>query len=220
MEDNDLSNICLKQKISNGENDKKYIYNNENWGARKNEESNGSLPRNARGNKKDIKNKYCIFETKKYSHIEKKIFKELDYVDFLKNNRTISDKVYKNIVLKKCGIKLSLPLLLLFLLSISLILDLFVGCGIVNELYQIIIVSYKGGWIETLRNGIRGSPFKKMFEGVITPTDRKDSILILKFFSTIIYFLSFFVLGITIMLGIVYYHKKVKKYEKIKFRKK
>ncbi|SCN11977.1 fam-l protein [Plasmodium malariae] len=134
---------------------KKDIHINDKEETGKKKTSNGCSLNNLGEYKQALKNKFNICETKKYSRLEKKIFKELDYVDFLKNSKTISDKVYKNIVLKKCGIKLALPLLLFFMLSISLTLDLFVGCGIVNELYRIMIVNYKDGWIETLCNGIR-----------------------------------------------------------------
>ncbi|KAI4833606.1 uncharacterized protein MKS88_000084 [Plasmodium brasilianum] len=139
-QDKNSSYGCLKEDIENGIKDKKYISNNEKRASVKKKLSNGSLPKNARCNKKDMKNKSCIFETKEYSQLEKKIFKELDYIDFLKRNRTISKNIYKKIISKKYGLRFALPLLLLLVLSLSFILDKFGGYGLANALYNIIHV--------------------------------------------------------------------------------
>ncbi|SBS96189.1 hypothetical protein PMALA_051930 [Plasmodium malariae] len=97
----DVSNIVvLKHVIPNGElEDKTDISNNEKGDKRKYKQLNRSSFSNVEQNKHSKKNKSYIFETKKYSHLEKKIFKELDYLDFIKNNNTISDKVYKKFLL-------------------------------------------------------------------------------------------------------------------------
>lgn len=50
--------------------------------------------------------------------MEKEIFKELDYIDFLKEKRTVSNKTYKKITLEKYGLSIILLLLLFFLLLI------------------------------------------------------------------------------------------------------
>ncbi|SBT01760.1 Plasmodium exported protein (Pm-fam-a like), unknown function [Plasmodium malariae] len=92
----------------------------------------------ADGYKQDNRNKSCIFETNKYSHLEKKIFKELDYVDFLRNNRAISYKTYKQIICKKYELRIVLPLLLLMLLSVSLLLDLLCSCGLVRGFLKVL----------------------------------------------------------------------------------
>ncbi|SBS96933.1 Plasmodium exported protein (Pm-fam-a like), unknown function, partial [Plasmodium malariae] len=140
-QDRDLSFFCLKEDSPNGVNYKEDISSNEEGEVGKKKHINGSLSTNARRNKKSLKNKSCIFETKKYSHLEKKIFKELDYVDFLKSNRTISDKIYKKILLKKCGLRIALPLLLFMVLAVSFILDNFCGCGLSRGLFKLIILS-------------------------------------------------------------------------------
>ncbi|SBT00959.1 hypothetical protein PMALA_079140, partial [Plasmodium malariae] len=79
---------------NNGMNEKKDIYNNEHIFAKLKRKPNRSSSNNMEFSKKGKKNKSCIFETKKYSRMEKKIFKELNYLDFLKNNRTIRVEYY------------------------------------------------------------------------------------------------------------------------------
>ncbi|SBT01571.1 Plasmodium exported protein (Pm-fam-a like), unknown function [Plasmodium malariae] len=138
-QDNNSCNKVLKETtLYNVENEEKYIYNNEKGDKGKKRKLYGCSLSNEGNHKLDVKNKYCIFETKKYSYLEKKIFKELDYENFLKNNHVISDKFYKRIMLKKCGLRIAIPLLLFLILSISLILDLFVGYGFVNMLRNLL----------------------------------------------------------------------------------
>ncbi|SBT85947.1 fam-l protein [Plasmodium malariae] len=137
--DKDSSVVCLKKEIPVGVNNKNDITYIEKESTTKNKASNRYAPRNARGNKKCMKNKSCIFEMKKYSHLEKKIFKELDYVDFLKKNKTISDKIYKKIIRKKCGLRFALPLLLILVLLVSFILDNVGGYGLTFGLFKLIV---------------------------------------------------------------------------------
>ncbi|SBS97389.1 Plasmodium exported protein (Pm-fam-a like), unknown function, partial [Plasmodium malariae] len=110
------------------------IKDNENTG--KMNSSNRKLSSDFRGHKSPLKNKSSIYETKKCSYLEKKIFKELelDYEVFLKNNRTISNKTYKKIMLKKCGLRIAVPLLLFSILLITLIMDLLWSCGLARGL--------------------------------------------------------------------------------------
>ncbi|SBS96130.1 Plasmodium exported protein (Pm-fam-a like), unknown function, partial [Plasmodium malariae] len=130
----------------NVENEKTNICNNLKRGISKNSKSNGCSLNNEESHKLDKKSKSCIFETKKYSRLEKKIFKELDYENFLKNNRTISDKLYKRIVLKKYGLRLRLPLLLFFFLLLSLILDYSGGIGLLRGLREVLNAFAPGFW--------------------------------------------------------------------------
>ncbi|SBS91578.1 Plasmodium exported protein (Pm-fam-a like), unknown function [Plasmodium malariae] len=233
----DTCPMKLKEWISNNDMDeRKDISNNERKYAEIKKQSNGSLSNNRKDHKKHNKNKSCIFETKKYSRMEKKIFKELDYADFLKNNRTISDKIYKKIIRKKYGFRLSLPIFFVFLLSILLLLDLFVGYGLIRVLFKVlniiatrVVTENISGvtpfrkFLEPLHRGLKNSFFGSFFKSTVKITQSSNKIdehyYITGFFGFLIYFIPIFIIGVTCILGIFYYHKKVKKYEKIKFRK-
>ncbi|SCN12010.1 fam-l protein [Plasmodium malariae] len=228
--------VCLKEWIPNGVKDKKDIYNNDKWATEKRKLTNGNLSQGARVHKKDIINKSCIFETKKYSYIERKIFKELDYENFVKNNRTISNKVYKKIIRKKLGSLLRSPILFLFfLLSIGLILDVSANCGFIYGITKLLNLFVRG-WFRFLYETLSSSYIKWMFQ----PMEKTPNLLkklqnvqgkfsdagneagynyAPVFFGYLIYVIPFIILGITLILGVYYYHKKVKKYEKIKLRK-
>ncbi|SBS97425.1 hypothetical protein PMALA_060210, partial [Plasmodium malariae] len=82
--------LVLKEEMTNnGMKKKKDITNNMEGYTGKRKHSNGS-PSEFKGNCKTyMKKNKCMFETKNYSHFEKKIFKEMDFMDFLKNNKTI-----------------------------------------------------------------------------------------------------------------------------------
>ncbi|SBS95498.1 Plasmodium exported protein (Pm-fam-a like), unknown function, partial [Plasmodium malariae] len=216
----DAGIICLKEEIQSGVNDKNDISYYEKCILEKKKQSNEKLPRNARRYKKNVKNKSCILVTKKCSYLEKKIFKELDYVNFLKNNRTLSDKFYKKIILKKRKLRFFLPLYLLLLLSVSIILDYSSGLGLVRGLFWIVNTCYgNSSWQSFLGKLLKKtSPFNEIFK-VIKSNGKDANLYVTSLFRTLIYFISFLMLGITIILGVVYYHKKVKKYEEIKFRK-
>ncbi|KAI4840322.1 hypothetical protein MKS88_001040 [Plasmodium brasilianum] len=224
---NSCNKVLKETTLYNVENEKKYIYNNEKGDKGKNRKSYGCSLSNEGNHKLDMKNKFCIFETKKYSYLEKKIFKELDYENFLKNNHIISDKLYKRIILKKYGLQIAIPLLLFLILSISLILDLFVGYGLVNMLKNILKnlvgVDYYNTIAQNFYNAV--GPLANFFKAffVIYIADESRTVKKLHtasgLFGILIYFLPFVILGVTIISGIIYYHKKVKKFEKIKFRK-
>ncbi|SBT85645.1 fam-l protein [Plasmodium malariae] len=216
----DAGIICLKEEIQSGVNDKNDISYYEKCILEKKKQSNENLPRNARRYKKNVKNKSCILVTKKCSYLEKKIFKELDYVDFLKNNRTISDKFYKKIIFKKRKLRFFLPLSLLLLLSVSIILDYSCSLGLAKGLIRIVSACYGGKkWVSTLGDWLKKtSPFNEIFK-VIKSNGKDANLYVTSLFRTSIYCICFLMLGIAIILGVVYYHKKVKKYEKIKFRK-
>ncbi|SBT00053.1 Plasmodium exported protein (Pm-fam-a like), unknown function [Plasmodium malariae] len=246
---NHSSITCINDQLPNGVNNKSDITSKEKYSERKKKYSNGTLPTNARSHRKDTKSKSCIFETKKYSHLEKKIFKELDYADFLKKNRTISDKIYKKIILKKCGLRLALPLLLFLVLAISFILDKFCGYGLTYVLYKVILLcspvigvselsglpylSHIENISELYKNSnvaspalvhlydILNKPPLNWFTKVLVKEGGKNINYCVRYFlGFLIYFVPLFILGIILISAVFYYHKKVKKFEKIKFRKK
>ncbi|KAI4833617.1 fam-l protein [Plasmodium brasilianum] len=224
---------------NNGMNEKKDIYNNEQMFAKLKSKPNRSSSNNMEFSKKEKKNKSCIFETKKYSRMEKKIFKELNYLDFLKSNRTIRNNTYQKIIRKKYGFRITLPILFVLLLCILLFLDLFEGCGLIRGLFKVLnIIATTMGLTNTagvtplrkflnplhqwLKKSFFGSFFKKAIEATrkgATSTNIDKHYYITGFFGFLIYFIPIFIIGVTYILGIFYYHKKVKKYEKIKFRK-
>ncbi|SCN11987.1 fam-l protein [Plasmodium malariae] len=130
--------LGLKEEMTNNGMTKiKDISNHMEGYTGKRKHANGT-PLDFTGNCKSyMKKNKCMFETKKYSHFEKKIFKEMDFMDFLKNNKTISNKSYRKIIRKKCVILFLLPLLMFFLLSVLPIVDLSwglidgkMGCGV------------------------------------------------------------------------------------------
>ncbi|KAI4838053.1 hypothetical protein MKS88_003476 [Plasmodium brasilianum] len=234
----DSCTMGLKEGIPNNDmKERKDISYNENIFAQLNRQSNRSLSRNIERHKKDKKNNSRIFETEQYSRIEKKIFKELDYSNFLKNNRGISNRIYQKIIRKKYRFRLGLPIFFVFLLSILLLLDLFVGYGLINGLFKVLnIISKPLGYedygnvkavqvmLRPLHEWLKKSPFSSFFECAVNVTSSTDSLIdkhyyITGFFGFLIYFIPLFIIGVTCILGVFYYHKKVKKYEKIKFKK-
>ncbi|SBT00137.1 Plasmodium exported protein (Pm-fam-a like), unknown function [Plasmodium malariae] len=220
------------EDIPNGIHNKKDIYINEKYTSGKKKQSYRCSLSNEKGYKKEVKNKTCIFETKKYSNLEKKIFKELDYVDFLKNNKTLSDHIYKKITLKKCGLRFALPLLILLVFLISFILDNFCECGLTFGLKKIIVLISPVSNTVKLSN-VSVSPAIKSFYEWLTQSRFSwftNSVVALKngnranycvtgFLGFLIYFVPIFLFIVILIAGVVYYHKKVKKYEKIRHRK-
>ncbi|KAI4841151.1 hypothetical protein MKS88_000386 [Plasmodium brasilianum] len=235
----DSCTMGLKEGIPNIDMTKrKDISNNENIFEQLNRQSNRSLSRNMERHKKDKKNNSCIFETEQYSRFEKKIFKELDYANFLKNNRGISNRIYQKIIRKKYGFRFGLPIFFVLLLSILLLLDLYVGFGLIRGLFKILnIISKPLGYadkgnvkavqvmLQPLHERLKQSHFSSFFEYAVNVTGNSGSSNIDKhsyitgFFGFLIYFIPLFIIGVTCILRVFYYHKKVKKYEKIKFKK-
>ncbi|SBT86052.1 fam-l protein [Plasmodium malariae] len=233
----DSCTMGLKEGIPNNDmTERKDISNNENIFAQLKKQSNRSLSRNIERQKKYKKNNSRIFETEQYSRFEKKIFKELDYANFLKNNRGISNRIYQKIIRKKYRFRLGLPIFFVLLLSILLLLDLFVGYGLISGLFKILnIISKHLGYTDTggvkalqvmlmpLNKWLIESPFSSFFKSVEEVQSRGSKIskhyYITGFFGFLIYFIPIFIIGVTCILSVFYYHKKVKKYEKIKFKK-
>ncbi|SBT01128.1 Plasmodium exported protein (Pm-fam-a like), unknown function [Plasmodium malariae] len=229
----------LKEEIPNNDmTERKDIFNNENIFAQLNRQSNRSLSRNKERHKKDKKYNTRIFETEQYSRFEKKIFKELDYANFLKNNKGISNRIYQKVIRKKYGFRLGLPIFFVLLLSILLLLDSFVGFGLIRGLFKILnIISQhleyqtKGSakavqvMLKPLHDWLKESHFSSFFKCAVNVKESSGISNIDKhsyitgFFGFLIYLIPIFIIGVTCLLGVFYYHKKVKKYEKIKFKK-
>ncbi|KAI4841347.1 hypothetical protein MKS88_000588 [Plasmodium brasilianum] len=221
----------------NGEYENRNIYYNEKGASTKNKRSNRNSLNNASEQKQITKNKSSIFETKKYSHLEKKIFKELVYMDFLKNSRTLNDRIYKNIIIKKYGLRIALPLLLFLFLLVVFIAELTLGLS-GNES----LLSYFGLKKQPLENLVKKEPWSKILiplQALTSFWEHSDSLgpratcelcksmsegvsdacILGRFFRFLICFVPLVILAVTFISWIMYYHKKTKKYEKIKFRK-
>ncbi|SCN11981.1 fam-l protein [Plasmodium malariae] len=208
----DLHVVGLKEEIPNNRiyEKKKDISNNEKEPTGRKEQPAGCSLKNSKVNRSFVKSKSCMFETKKYSHLEKKIFKELDFVDFLRRNKNISDKTYKKTMRKKFSLRLGSPLLLFLLLSTLLIVDTSLcyqsgGHGFLELSGLKTILS---SWEETL---------KEYFSWLLTGTSQS---VLEPLFRIVLFVIPLLILGFTLTSYVFYYHKKAKKYEKIKFSKK
>ncbi|SBT00845.1 Plasmodium exported protein (Pm-fam-a like), unknown function, partial [Plasmodium malariae] len=217
--------IGLGELIPNNVVTEQYYINNNGKGNNEiNKQLRESTSKRAKCYETAMKKKSCVFETKNYSRLEKKIFKELDYENFLKNNKIISDKMYKKIICRKYGLKLASPLILALILSIALILDLF-GCyGFIKALFKLFTALSALKGLKPFYSFLMGTPLKSL----VTPVKMASSqggqgsnyyAVLDLFFFNVIYVLPLIILGVTTISGIFYYHKKVKKYESIKFRK-
>ncbi|SCP03021.1 fam-l protein [Plasmodium malariae] len=164
------------------------------------------------------KYKCCTPKTKKYCEYEKKIFKKLDYKDYVKNIKIIDDKEYKKLSCKKRRIRITL-LLLFFLVLIFPILDLSLEkleCGGLLGLLGLLYptkteASSPGGMIV---HGIDGLLIKWFS---INDWGASKAISTL---NVLIYCIPFLIFIVIFILGMIYYYKKVIKYENIKFKKK
>ncbi|SBT01347.1 Plasmodium exported protein (Pm-fam-a like), unknown function [Plasmodium malariae] len=132
------------------------------------------------------KNKCGLPKTKKYIDFQKKIFKELDYEDYVKNIKTIEYKEYKKLARKKRRIRIAL-LLLFILILILPILDLSLEKFTDGGLLGLLGLLYSSGTEETGAIGVYGHLVTLLSDGT---------------------------------WGMVYYYRKVIKYENIKLRKK
>ncbi|KAI4840244.1 hypothetical protein MKS88_001602 [Plasmodium brasilianum] len=238
-EESDLNILGLKQDMSNsGVKKKKYLSNNEGETPEKKKHSYKSSSESIKVHRNAMKKEAKIFETKKHSSIEKKIFKELDFEDFLKRNRMISNKIYKKIMCKKLALRIALPLFLFLLLLTILITDFTWGVVDGNKgLWGALGLSkiLKGWadyteewWLKKMLDWLKensswfwrhNSIFDEVTRTGCTATDVCTGCILGQLFGIIIYVIPFILLAITVISGIIYYHKKVKKYEKIKFRK-
>ncbi|KAI4837663.1 fam-l protein [Plasmodium brasilianum] len=217
-QDKDSNVAMLRDGIyNNGVNKKKDIYNNEKECTEKKKQLYRGSLNNYDGHKQDMDNKCSTFETKKYSRLEKKIFKELDYIDFLKGNKNISDKTYKKIMLEKLSLRLALPILFFLLLSTVLIVDISLrlpsdGKGFWN-------LSGLGTILKEYEDKLK--PYLEWLTKPLWTSAGSSSASVLgALFSVILYVIPFLILGVTLISYIFYYHRKAKKFEKIKFSKK
>ncbi|SBT86378.1 fam-l protein [Plasmodium malariae] len=218
--------VCLKEEIQNNRvSENKYIPYDRKKDLGKKKQPLACSRKFLGYHKQDINNKLCILETNKYSILEKKIFKELDYEGFLKNNKTINDKLYKKILCKKYGLRLFLPLLVFLLLLSLIIVDLTFPSDNNKGLWGTLGVldNLKGWlktkeWLESIVSFLKNYMPKLSSCGNVT-TGTQEICFLLPLFRVIIYVIPLVILGVTIVLSISYYHKKVKKYETIKFRK-
>ncbi|KAI4841548.1 fam-l protein [Plasmodium brasilianum] len=100
----------------------------------------------------------------------------------------------------------------------------FWGLGLVSLLCYV-LKTIKPGCLSQLQELLKMYPFKEFFESIDTinvPVGKSSKdvhFYVTGFFGIFIYLLPFILFGVTLILKVVYYHKKVKKYEKIKFRK-
>ncbi|KAI4837501.1 hypothetical protein MKS88_003977 [Plasmodium brasilianum] len=221
-ENKDSRTVCLNKYITNYEsNEKKDISNNEKKVKEKTKQSNGNSV-NPERHKQHMKNITYMFETKKYSRMERKIFKELDYIDFLQNNKAVVYKLFRKIVFKKYRARICLPLFLFLFLLVSILLDFSCNYGIIGWLLKVLQDTLGANWSKPLHFFLQNLKLDFLWRTSKVTIDsiEKDWTFITKpFLGYIIYFIPFLILGITTILGIAYYHKKVKKYQTIKFRK-
>ncbi|SBS94989.1 Plasmodium exported protein (Pm-fam-a like), unknown function, partial [Plasmodium malariae] len=169
--------------------------------AGKKKSSNGNSSKNEKESKQPMKNKYDTFKIKNLSHMEKKILKELDYLNFLKNCRTTRNKIYKGIVRKKYGSRLGLPLFLLVLLIIGLIVELSLGFTGKNGLLT--YLGFQKSHLDSLFSNEESGASSAWMSALkwLLGSPSTDST------------------AITFISALIYYYKKVKKYKKIKLRK-
>ncbi|SBT85443.1 fam-m protein [Plasmodium malariae] len=210
------SNIVeLKEGISNsGMCIRKYFSNNERETIGKKKQSNRDSLNDDGVKEEALKNKSCIFGTKKYSYFENKIFKELDNAEYLEKNNRISDKTYNKIKFKKRRLRFSLVLLLFILILVVPLIDLSI-----YNVYGKELLSALG--LLTLSTGYSGY-FPEVSGSLKAPLGLKDSMFreVIRVPTIIKYCIPILIIFVVLMLSIVYYYKKVMKYEKIKFMEK
>ncbi|SBS98983.1 Plasmodium exported protein (Pm-fam-a like), unknown function [Plasmodium malariae] len=214
----DLSVEKFKVEIpNNGVKEKKYISNNKKETNGKHKSNCGSSLYNEQYGKNVENNNWCIPKTKKYSYLEKKIFKELDYKDYLRNIKIIEDNKCKKLAHRKFRIRIAL-LLLFFLVLILPILDLSIEkftdgglMGLLGLLYPTKDAAKSQG--SMVLHGIDGILIKllNIEDWGVSKAIRGSTI----FF----YCIPFFIFIVIFILGMIYYYKKVIKYENVKFKK-
>ncbi|SBT87262.1 fam-l protein [Plasmodium malariae] len=193
---------------------KKCITNNKKGTNGKQKFSNSSSLYIEEYNRNNEKSKSGISKAKKYSNFEKKIFKELDYKDYLKNVKIIDDKEYKKISRKKRRIRIAL-LLLFFLVLILPILDLSLEklkCG--GLLGLLGLLNPKNDTVSGIRTlDVEGGLITLFNIGEFGASKAVT-------LSTILFYcLPFLIFVVIFIVYMVYYNKKVIKYENIKFKK-
>lgn len=204
-----------KGEIPNNEVKKRiYISNNKKGAKGKHEPSCRSALYNEEYDKSVDKNKFGVPKIKKYFDFEKKIFKELDYEDYIKNIKTIEYKEYKKLLCKKRRIQIALILLVILVLILPILdlsLETFIDGGLLGSLELLSPVESTGGGVAS---GVQGS--------LITLLSQSKWGMLQKISASIIfiYGVPYLIFVVIFILGMVYYYRKVIKYENIKLRKK
>ncbi|SBS92059.1 Plasmodium exported protein (Pm-fam-a like), unknown function [Plasmodium malariae] len=214
-QDKDINISEIKEGMSNnGFNKKKNICNNIKENTERHRHSHkGSLYFEGYS-KKTQKNQYSIPKTKKYSYFEKQIFRELDYKDSLKNYKIINYKEYEKLIRRKRGIKIVLISLLILLLIIP-ILDFSLRHFLQKDLLELSGLLTVNIPLKSSYGGIVEGYMSSLFSNI--ELEHSTISLISNIF---LYCLPIFILVVIFILGMVYYYRKVIKYENIKFRKK
>ncbi|SBS97429.1 Plasmodium exported protein (Pm-fam-a like), unknown function [Plasmodium malariae] len=158
------------------------------------------------------KNKCDIPKTKKYPDFEKKIFKELSYKDYLKNVKITDDKEYKKLARKKRRTRIALILLFILILILP-ILDLSLENLVDGGLLGLLHLLYPNLGEKNVLSGVDGQLVTLLSNGKWGNLDKICA-------STIfIYGVPFLIFVVIFIFGMVYYYKKVIKYENVKFTK-
>ncbi|SBS92223.1 Plasmodium exported protein (Pm-fam-a like), unknown function [Plasmodium malariae] len=213
---NNLIIVGLKEGISNSGMciREDYIYNERETIGKK-RESNRDTLNNSRNNKEATKNKYSVFGGNRYSYFEKKIFNELDNREFLEKNKTISNRTHKKINFKKRKPRFSLGLFFSILIFLVPLIDLslyFVGGkDLLSTLGLLTVSGGHEGYFPRIEDGAL-----KNLLGLENYMFREA----LRVSTILKYCIPIFIIFVFLVLGIVFYYKKVMKYEKIKFREK
>ncbi|KAI4836004.1 fam-l protein [Plasmodium brasilianum] len=155
-------------------------------------------------------------EKHRHSHKGSLYFEgELDYKDSLKNYKIINYKEYEKLIRRKRGIKIvsiSLFILLLIIPILDFSLKHFLQKGLL-ELSGLLIVDL---YLKSSSGKDLEGSISSLFSS-ISVVDHTTIFLISNIF---LYCLPIFILAVIFILGMVYYYRKVIKYENIKFRKK
>ncbi|SBS94298.1 Plasmodium exported protein (Pm-fam-a like), unknown function [Plasmodium malariae] len=110
----DLNTANLKEMIhENNENEEKIITNYDKWGKRTNKKSSKSSLYKEEFNKQYIRQRILKYRGKYLTLFERKLFKHLDYIDFIKKNPSISNNSCRKILLKEYGLLFFLPAIFL-----------------------------------------------------------------------------------------------------------
>ncbi|KAI4838029.1 fam-l protein [Plasmodium brasilianum] len=204
----------IKEEMPNNKmKKKKYISNNNKGTNGKHKHSCRCSLYNEEYGKNVEKNNIGVPKTKKYFDFEKKIFKELEYENYLKNIKTIEHKEYKKMAHKKRRILIALFLLFILVLILPILdlsLEKFRGGGLLGLLNLVYPKTSTGGAVSTDLEGVLATSLS---------ADGWNSIKIMFISPILIYCIPFLIFVVIFILGMVYYYKKVIKYENAKFRK-
>ncbi|KAI4840530.1 hypothetical protein MKS88_001258 [Plasmodium brasilianum] len=203
----------IEETPNNEVNDKRYISNNKRGTDGKHKQSCRRSLYIKEYDRNVEKNKCVIPKTKKYFDFERKIFKELDYEDYVKNSKIIEYKEYKKLTRKKRRIRIALLLLFIFILILPILdlsLEKFKDGGILGLLDLLYPTQSGNGHGAIGVNGLLDNLLSKGTWSIIGKICAS---------TTFIYGVPFLIFAVIFVLVMIYYYKKVIKYENIKFRK-